>query len=130
MADKFAEEIIDLTQQLLHAIAAGDWDAYEKLCDPEITAFEPEARGQLVAGLDFHKFYFELQRSASPRNITLCSPRVWHLGANAATICYVRLIQGLGPSGAPQTVSFEETRVWQKKDGAWKHVHFHRSVGV
>jgi calcium/calmodulin-dependent protein kinase (CaM kinase) II len=129
MADKFADEIIDVTHQLLHSIAAGDWDAYAKLCDPDITAFEPEARGQLVAGLDFHKFYFNLERSNSPRNITLCSPKVWHLGANAAAICYVRLIQGLGADGAPHTVSFEETRIWHKKDGAWKHVHFHRSIG-
>jgi calcium/calmodulin-dependent protein kinase (CaM kinase) II len=130
MADKFADEIIELTTQLLHAIAAGDWETYKRLCDENLTAFEPEARGQLVAGLDFHKFYFELERSNSPRNITLCSPHVWHLGASAAAICYVRLIQGLGADGAPHTVSFEETRIWQKKEGAWRHVHFHRSIGT
>ena len=84
MADKFADEIIDITTQLLNSIAAGDWKAYSTLCDPDITAFEPEARGQLVAGLDFHKFYFNLERSKSPRNITLCSPKVWQLGASAA----------------------------------------------
>lgn len=30
-----------------------------KMCDPAVTAFEPEALGNLVEGLDFHRFYFE-----------------------------------------------------------------------
>ena len=30
-----------------------------KICDPHLTAFEPESLGNLVEGMDFHKFYFE-----------------------------------------------------------------------
>lgn len=30
-----------------------------KICDPHLTAFETEALGNLVEGMDFHKFYFE-----------------------------------------------------------------------
>ena len=30
-----------------------------KLCDDDLTAFEPEALGNLVEGLHFHKFYFD-----------------------------------------------------------------------
>ena len=30
-----------------------------KICDPHLTAFEPEALGNLVDGMDFHKFYFD-----------------------------------------------------------------------
>jgi hypothetical protein len=26
------------------------------------------------------------------------------------------------------TTATEETRVWQRKDGRWQHVHFHRSL--
>lgn len=30
-----------------------------KICDSHLTAFEPESMGNLVEGMDFHKFYFE-----------------------------------------------------------------------
>ena len=30
-----------------------------KLVDPHLTSFEPEALGNLIVGLDFHKFYFD-----------------------------------------------------------------------
>lgn len=33
--------------------------SYRKICDPGLTAFEPEALGNLVEGMDFHRFYFE-----------------------------------------------------------------------
>ena len=32
---------------------------FRRLCDPHLTAFEPEAIGNLVEGLEFHKFYFD-----------------------------------------------------------------------
>jgi calcium/calmodulin-dependent protein kinase (CaM kinase) II len=41
-------------------------------------------------------------------------------------IAYVRLTQKIA-DGKPTTVAMEETRVWQKQMGKWKHVHFHRS---
>jgi ketosteroid isomerase-like protein len=120
-------QLLDLTRQLLHSIAEQDWTAYSRLCDPSLTAFEPEARGQLVAGMDFHKFYFELKGSRGPRNTTLVAPQVRLLGPDAAVVSYVRLIQKLDGDGAPVTSAFEETRVWQRTQGEWKHVHFHRS---
>jgi len=30
-----------------------------KVCDPNMTCFEPEAKGHLVEGMEFHKFYFD-----------------------------------------------------------------------
>lgn len=30
-----------------------------KICDPHLTAFETETLGNLVEGMDFHRFYFE-----------------------------------------------------------------------
>ena len=122
------QQLIALTQRLLESIAQGDWPTYEQLCDPSLTAFEPEARGQLVEGLPFHKFFFDLGRRETPRNTTICSPHVRMLGAHAAIVSYVRLHQSLNSQGVPETQKFEETRVWQRHDGQWKHVHFHRSV--
>ncbi len=34
-----------------------------RICDPGLTSFEPEALGNLVEGMDFHKFYFENRKS-------------------------------------------------------------------
>jgi calcium/calmodulin-dependent protein kinase (CaM kinase) II len=124
------QQLIDLTRQLLDSIGRGDWTAYETLCDPTLTAFEPEARGQLVAGLDFHRFYFELGGGAAKRANTICAPHVRLLGTDAAVVSYVRLVQCVGPEGSPTTHRFEETRVWQRHDGQWRHVHFHRSPGT
>lgn len=32
---------------------------FSKLMDPQVTSFEPVSRGNLVEGLQFHKFYFD-----------------------------------------------------------------------
>jgi hypothetical protein len=58
---------------------------------------------------------------------TMASPHVRVMG-DVAIVCYNRLTQLFDASGAAITKSVEETRVWQKKDGHWKHVHFHRSL--
>ena len=54
------EHVLELNRRLLVAIADGDWNTYAELCDPTLTAFEPEARGHLVEGMEFHHFYFGL----------------------------------------------------------------------
>lgn len=127
MPDDATRELIELNQQLLDSIARGDWATYKRLCDPSLTAFEPEARGHLVEGMLFHKFYFDLARGEQPLNSTISSPQVRFLG-DVAVVTYVRLLQRLAEDGAPQTAVFEETRVWQKHSGEWRHVHFHRSA--
>jgi calcium/calmodulin-dependent protein kinase (CaM kinase) II len=50
------------------------------------------------------------------------------LGPDSAIVSYVRLHHGLNSDGAPTTQRFEETRVWHRQDGQWRHVHFHRST--
>jgi hypothetical protein len=123
------QQLLDLNQKLLNAIVSGDWKTYEALCDPSITCFEPEARGQVVAGMAFHKYYFELPGSPQKpaKIVTMAQPHVRLLGNDGAVLSYVRLTQSLDASGAPQTGRMEETRVWQRVGGEWKHVHFHRS---
>jgi calcium/calmodulin-dependent protein kinase (CaM kinase) II len=126
MADPAIKEVLELNESLLKSIATGDWKTYAELCDPSITAFEPEARGHLIKGLDFHRFYFDLGVAEGPRNTTMASPKVRVMG-EVALVTYVRLVQYLDENNSPVTTHYEETRVWQSQDGQWRHVHFHRS---
>ncbi|XP_066903000.1 calcium/calmodulin-dependent protein kinase type II alpha chain isoform X14 [Halyomorpha halys] len=123
------QEVIKITEQLLEAITSGDYDAYTKICDPHLTSFEPESLGNLVEGMDFHKYYFEhvAPKSSKFLNTTILNPNVHLLGEEAACIAYVRLTQYVDKQGATQVCQCEETRVWQKKDSKWQNVHFHRS---
>jgi calcium/calmodulin-dependent protein kinase (CaM kinase) II len=121
------QELLRLTQQLLDSITDGDWATYQALCDPSLTAFEPEAPGQLVEGLAFHRFYFELGGVRGRHQTTLCSPHVRLLG-DVAIVAYARLIQRVGPDGQAVTEATNETRVWHRTEGRWRHVHFHRTA--
>ncbi|XP_022247309.1 calcium/calmodulin-dependent protein kinase type II alpha chain isoform X7 [Limulus polyphemus] len=127
--DSRKSEIIKITEQLIEAISSGDFQSYTKYCDPHLTSFEPEALGNLVEGMDFHKFYFDnvLGKNSKLVNTTILNPVVHLLGEDAACIAYIRLTQYMDKSGIAHTRQSEETRVWQKKDGKWQNVHFHRS---
>jgi calcium/calmodulin-dependent protein kinase (CaM kinase) II len=118
--------LIQLTQKLLDSIAGKDWATYQQLTDPTLTCFEPEACGNLVEGMPFHQFYFQLGGGSRPGHTSIVQPHVRVIG-DVAIVCYVRLIQSVADTG-PQTVAFEETRVWHQQNGQWKHVHFHRSA--
>ncbi len=126
MSEAIVEELLQLNQRLLDGIAAADWTAYEELCDPTLTAYEPEGAGHLIEGLAFHRFYFDLGGARKPHHTAMSSPNVRVMG-DVAVVAYVRLNQRTGPDGTPVTAAFEETRVWQRRDGRWRHVHFHRS---
>uniref|UniRef100_A0A452J6C7 calcium/calmodulin-dependent protein kinase n=1 Tax=Gopherus agassizii TaxID=38772 RepID=A0A452J6C7_9SAUR len=123
------QEIIKITEQLIEAINNGDFDAYTKICDPGLTSFEPEALGNLVEGMDFHKFYFEnlLSKNNKPIHTTILNPHVHVIGEDAACIAYIRLTQYIDGQGRPRTTQSEETRVWHRRDGKWLNVHYHCS---
>ena len=129
MSETPEQEIIQLTHALLESIASGDWDSYAKLCDHSLSCFEPEARGHLVHGMEFHKFYFDNLSHRLAVNTTIAAPHVRFPGENVAIISYIRLTQRMGTDGTPGTTRAEETRVWEKQDDRWQHVHFHRSDG-
>ncbi|XP_068438784.1 calcium/calmodulin-dependent protein kinase type II subunit gamma-like isoform X1 [Clinocottus analis] len=123
------QEIIKITEQLIEAINNGDFDAYTRICDPGLTSFEPEALGNLVEGMDFHKFYFEnlLSKNSKPVHTTLLNPHVHLIGEEAACIAYIRLTQFVDTTGRPRSSQSEETRVWHRREGKWLNVHFHCS---
>jgi len=137
------QEIIKVTEQLLSALTSGDFDTFSRLCDPKITCFEPESLGNLVEGMDFHKFYFDnwkLSRSdtvvtkvnapvaRSHINTTVLHPTVHLMSDDAACIAYIRLTQFMDRDAAAKTVQHEESRVWHRKNGKWVNVHCHRSI--
>jgi hypothetical protein len=130
-------EILATNQLLLDAIAAGDWEAYAKLADSDMTCFEPEAANLgLVRGLKFHQGLFE--EAAKKRAITalqgkpvkwvgscITSPSVKLLGPKYALVAYVRNSPSTQGNESLQTA---ETRLWRlEMAGGWKLVHSHRS---
>ncbi|KAM7392319.1 hypothetical protein PAMA_007436 [Pampus argenteus] len=123
------QEIIKITEQLIEAVNNGDFEAYAKICDPGLTSFEPEGLGNLVEGMDFHRFYFDnlLSRNSKPIHTTILNPHVHMIGDDAACIAYIRLTQFVDGQGRPRSSQSEETRVWHRRDSRWQNVHFHCS---
>ncbi|KAK0398922.1 hypothetical protein QR680_002811 [Steinernema hermaphroditum] len=130
------QEIVRVTQQLLDAISCKDYESYAKLCDPSMTCFEPETLGNLIEGMDFHRFYFDTSASSAASSAsrklqihtTLLNPNVHLMGEEGACIAYVRLTQYVDKNGEARTRQAQETRVWQKRNGrGWLSVHVHRS---
>ncbi|XP_064080381.1 calcium/calmodulin-dependent protein kinase type II alpha chain-like isoform X27 [Macrobrachium nipponense] len=127
--DPRKQEIIKATEQLIDCINSGDFEGYTKICDTHLTSFEPEALGNLVEGLEFHKFYFDnvLGKNCKALNTMILNPHVHLLGDDAACIAYIRLTQYMDKQGQAHTQQSEETRVWHRKDNKWQCIHFHRS---
>ena len=125
------EQVIDANQRLLDSIASCDYETYEILCADDLTCFEPESNGMLVQGLEFHKYYFDLSgKMPLPifrTNITMSNPHVRFCGKHCAVISYTRVDQTLNAEQKPITKTVSETRIWEVRDDALVHVHFHKS---
>ncbi|KAM6901600.1 calcium/calmodulin-dependent protein kinase type II subunit beta [Lycodopsis pacificus] len=123
------QEIIKITEQLIEAVNNGDFEAYAKICDAGLTSFEPEGLGNLVEGMDFHRFYFDnlLSKNSKPIHTTILNPHVHMIGDEAACIAYIRLTQFVDGQGQPRSSQSEETRVWHRRESRWQNVHFHCS---
>jgi len=135
-----AREVARYHQLLLDAVHAGDWAMYARLSAPDLTAIEAESHGQLVKGLDFHRFFFEAAaarrkfdaakaaaegRAPPAPTSSVVSPaaEVRLLGGRAALVAGNRSV--VRPSGLEV---MGETRLWEyTADGIWRQTHFHRS---
>ena len=125
------QRLICLNQTLLESVVSGDWLTYASHCSVDLTCFEAETNGVLAEGLAFHRFYFDLPAAApsgstTPIQVSMARPHIRWISADAAVLSYTRLTQKM-VDGAAVTASCCETRVWQRINGAWKHVHVHRS---
>ncbi|ULT96945.1 hypothetical protein L3Y34_005044 [Caenorhabditis briggsae] len=121
------QDIVRVTQTLLDAISCKDFDTYTRLCDTSMTCFEPEALGNLIEGIEFHRFYFDGNRK-NQVHTTMLNPNVHIIGEDAACVAYVKLTQFLDRNGEAHTRQSQESRVWSKKQGRWVCVHVHRST--
>ena len=78
--DNMSDEakLLTLTRKLLHSIAESDFSTYALLCSEDMTCFEPETKGTLVEGQDFHKWYFDQHGNSSrtPPKQNMCQPKV------------------------------------------------------
>jgi hypothetical protein len=124
--------VLSINQELLDSIATGDYDVYKDLCADDLSCFEPESSGMFVEGLDFHKYYFDLGSKMDkpmiiPKNITMSNPHIRWLGQEAVVVSYTRVDQTLTEGGQPITETMSETRIWEVRDSALVHVHFHKS---
>ena len=126
-------KIIELTENILADIVKSDWESYKTKCDAEMSCFEPESIGNLITGINFHRFYFEHTPHTKTKptiHFNIINPHVVILSDTCAVIAYIRIMQYVATDGSVKTNQSEETRVWQQgEDGEWKCVHYHRSTG-
>ena len=150
----YGAAVLALNAELLAAIDAGDYATYARLCDAELSCFEPEADGQLVEGLEFHRFFFppggaaaaaapparsplaRLLYAAPPsgapdaagaaaRRSTLADARVKLLTPDVALVTYSRVMQARDADGARAHGSVQETRIWQRYPGTQRWRNVH-----
>lgn len=110
-------EIIEMTKALIDAHHTDDY-AYETLCDPHGTALGMDNFQEFTCGNILDQEIYA----------TLLNPYVHLLGDNAAYIAYIRLTKSICHQGHAHTFQTEETRVWHKRGGKWKNIHFHGGV--
>jgi ketosteroid isomerase-like protein len=125
-----AEEILAINQKLLNSIASGDYKTYDSLCADDITCIEEESNNSVVAGKQFHKFYFDMPKSDGGKFVqtAMANHHVRILGdGTVGILSYIRLTQSIKEDGSPTTSQASETRIWEKRNGTWIHTHFHRS---
>jgi len=121
--------LINLTQKLLDSIANKDWDTYASLVEEKFTAIEKEANYNVVEGLEFHKFYFDLPND---QNIaikeTIIQPLI-RITGEIGIVCYKRLRTIVNiDNNTTKTEVGTETRVWRNNlNTGWRLIHFHKS---
>ncbi|MHA2251238.1 MAG: DUF4440 domain-containing protein [Candidatus Kariarchaeaceae archaeon] len=123
--DSETQELHDSLIKLLHSIKSSDWESYVTLTSEELTCFEPETHGHPVDGLPFHKFFFDNPSSKSPYHIELVKP-IFRIYGDVAYTTYTLLTSRMD-AGKANVSRANETRIFQKIEGNWKMVHFHRS---
>lgn len=119
------EEVKEILMKLLHAIRDGDATTYKELASEDLSCFEPETHGHNVNGLDFHLFFMEHSMTKDPYHLEIVNPIIRIYGDTGYTA--YTLIQNKLKDGDYVITQVNETRIFNKENGNWKMVHFHRS---
>lgn len=123
------DEVLNLTRALLENIyLQPSAQFYADNVDPDVTAFE--GTPVRVDGIDYHLFALsQLARARegekSARYLQLLNPRVQRYGETAIVTLTSQVTTVR--EGAFQTAYLHEIRVWVRRNGQWKLVHFHKS---
>lgn len=119
------EELKQILMKLLHGIRTGDVDTYKELVSKSLSCFEPETQGHNVDGLAFHLFFMEHSKIKDPYHLEIVNPIIRVYGDTGYTA--YTLIQNKLKDGNYVITQVNETRIFNKENGKWKMVHFHRS---
>ena len=122
------QSVMDAVERLVSVVARCDADAYRKLVADDVSSFEFDIAPYRIDTLEFHLHL--LKQSAqlptpAPR-IDILTPRVRVLG-NVAIASYT-LLKTVQADGKSVFRSCNESRVFEKREGTWVMVHFHRSA--
>lgn len=125
------KDVLAKVHALVYHIAMQDYESYQEGVANNVTCFEPESCGQLVEGREFNQYYFEKRGSDRRINCTMVAPNVQLVGADAAVVTYIKLVQSTNSDNSTKTERYEETVVMQRTPETeiktWKMVHLHRS---
>ncbi|OLS26090.1 MAG: hypothetical protein HeimC3_10630 [Candidatus Heimdallarchaeota archaeon LC_3] len=119
------KEVKEVLMKILHGIQLRDNDTYKTYVKEDLTCFEPESQGFQIDGLDFHLFFGKVIPKPESYHLEIVRPtiRVFSDTAYASYTLLVSKKQGVDV----KISSANETRIFQKEDGIWKMIHFHRS---
>jgi hypothetical protein len=120
------EELWATLRKLLHSIQRGDVEAYRAMVSPALTCFEPATAGHRIEGLEFHLFMSRNHPPPSDYHLEIVSP-VIRAHENIGYVAYTLLASRATGTGVAITTT-NETRVFERHQGQWKMVHFHRSA--
>ena len=125
--DATQRELIDIIWRMLDAIHTGDANTYAALSTDDLSCYE-DVCAYRIDGLEFHlSLIRQMARNPAlkPARFDVLTPRVQVYG-DCGIVTYTRLMT-YDDDGVPRWKTFNETRVFVRRDGAWKMAHFHRS---
>jgi ketosteroid isomerase-like protein len=125
--DETQRELLQIAWRMLDAIHTGDAGTYAQLSMPDLSCYE-DVCAYRIDGLEFHLALIQQMSGSSqlkPTRFDMLTPRVQVYG-DTGIVTYTRLMT-YGDDGRPRWSTFNETRVFVRREGSWKMAHFHRS---